>query len=210
MADIKIRIKNPIHSELVQKMLFALSYSWRAGEKTQHTNAHSISTAYMALMWGSDEHFESNRRKEVDFDWLLPMTHALEREGKTTYFSTEDFNIIREQLGIGKSNPFPPFKIRVDNPIHSEDIQKMLFAIGYKWSIGEVLYTEMPYLYCDSMGYITFSDGNSGNYFEEKRHPEVDFSWLLSATKTKTITIDGKDIELSSESYENLKTQLGG
>jgi hypothetical protein len=62
---------------------------------------------------------------------------------------------------------FKEMKFKVENPSHSEAIQRELFKLGYKWNSGdvEVLYTTLPTLMTWDDGTITyFRNINSDSY----------------------------------------------
>lgn len=104
-----------------------------------------------------------------------------------------------------------PIKIRIRNEKHSEMVQKMLFAVGCKWpgmDGARVQHEDKPHMYVnvDGKGRITY--GYTPSIFEEREYQEVNFDWLLPVEHT--ITIDGKEIKISEESFNELKKQLMG
>lgn len=53
-------------------------------------------------------------------------------------------------------------KFRVNSPEHSEEIQRELFRLGYKWpkSLKEVTHTQMIFLYANTDGTIGWSNSD--------------------------------------------------
>lgn len=52
-------------------------------------------------------------------------------------------------------------KIRINNPEHSKQVQKVLFDMGYEWAVAgkKIAYSRYPYLYCHKYGSIACGDG---------------------------------------------------
>ena len=97
-----------------------------------------------------------------------------------------------------------------DNPELSEAIQKRVFELGGMWADGDLVVcaTEKSVL-----GIGVYEDGSmtngthiNGDWLRENTLSTLDDLYHLP--KTHTITIDGKDIELSAESFAELKAQL--
>jgi hypothetical protein len=103
------------------------------------------------------------------------------------------------------------FVIPILDENHSKEVQLDLFSRGCCWwSCGKkVNCTKAKFLHVNEKK-ITYLD--SLDYLVEDDCPPVlvisqaDFD--LIAPKSHSITIDGKTIELSEESYQNLKSQL--
>lgn len=86
MKSIKIRVRNQKHSEVIQKMLFAIGCHWGChSQRVEHYDESFLfvhedgSITYAGL--DDKDYFNSHRHTEVDFDWLLPDT--IEIEGRT-------------------------------------------------------------------------------------------------------------------------------
>lgn len=97
-----------------------------------------------------------------------------------------------------------------DNQELAEAIQGRLFELGVYWSNGETIQMIPPsydsilvgcYDLC-TMLWSTWHDGLCDNY------TPATLDTLYHLPKTHTITIDGKDIELSDESYAAFKEQF--
>lgn len=69
---------------------------------------------------------------------------------------------------------FKAMKFAVKSPEHSAEIQKALFALGYKWiSVTEVKYTDKTYLYTDREGRGILGWANDKSHFEEDSREEM-------------------------------------
>jgi hypothetical protein len=71
-------------------------------------------------------------------------------------------------------------KIRVATPQESEEAQKLMFSMGYKWmGLGgrEPSYLSIPYLFGDCDASITYSEYESTFLFEDK-YAEVTLAQL--------------------------------
>ena len=100
-----------------------------------------------------------------------------------------------------------------DNPELSKAIQKRLVELG---ASGKVRDFKQPFIFYGSDGdieeqyfasYVT--ERNENLIHDWKRnHILSTLNDLYHLPKTHTITIDGKDIELSAESFAELKAQL--
>lgn len=211
MKDIKIQVRNPAHSELIQNMLFAVGCKWRSGDATvlHSSEAYLYVEGFRISKDSGKDHYDEQTNQEVDFDWFLPLTHSISIDGKDTWLTRDKYNELRTQLGVKPIQRHPEAKIGVKNPKHSEMIQKMLFTLDYTWlyDAKSVQYETSPYLYLGPNKALAF--GTSKTWFRDKRHQKIDFSWLLDTTDHK-ITIDSKDITLSEEFFNNIKEQLGG
>jgi hypothetical protein len=101
-------------------------------------------------------------------------------------------------------------KIIIKDKAHSELVQHMLFAVGCRWRNHSpetvVRNREKPQLYVDRNKNLSYSDDL--NFFNNHSvsYKEVDFSWLCPPVRV--ITLDGKDIEISEESYQAFKKQF--
>ena len=99
-----------------------------------------------------------------------------------------------------------------DNPELSEAIQKRVFELGGHWLSDRMvpLYLNAPVISVgsDMHGDCRFgwSDKHNDDAYTECTLSTLDDLYHLP--KTHTITIDGKDIELSAESFAELKAQL--
>ncbi len=98
-------------------------------------------------------------------------------------------------------------KIRVRNPNHSEQIQKMLFAIGFGWCRESVVQlTKKPYLFANvSDNSIAFTDSLKC-FVDSTNYTEVNFDWLL--TETHTVIIGGEQQQLTVEDLQYLELQI--
>ena len=86
---------------------------------------------------------------------------------------------------------FRAMKFRVNNPAHSERVQRILFDMGYEWMIGgkDINHADRPYLYAEWDGDIL--SGSSESDFREDPNTEIDVSWL-DTTDDETIEIEGR------------------
>ena len=71
--NIKVKIRNPKHSERVQTVFFSLGYTWR----TSSTNVILTNAKYLfvdgGLITQCSDHcwFNQHNAKEIDLDWLI-------------------------------------------------------------------------------------------------------------------------------------------
>ena len=105
------------------------------------------------------------------------------------------------------------YAIPIETPEISVEVQKKLLAAGYKWSGREkilnipikFIFVGVVYLSYSSLGIKDlYDDGNSYTFI---RPENVSRQF---PPKTHKITIDGKEIEISHESFENLRKELVG
>ena len=99
-------------------------------------------------------------------------------------------------------------KFRVSSEEESEVIQKILFEMGYKWTIcapEEAMFLTKPFLYANSDGLLGY--GSNLDMFLQYQHQEhcINYNPMLVPKITKTITIAGKkyDEELVKYWLEN-------
>ena len=94
-----------------------------------------------------------------------------------------------------------------DNPELSEAIQKRVFELGGHWHDNG---KRLEYLTCSviSLENGTLMFGTILEHDAWVNHTLSTLDDLYHLPKTHTITIDGKDVELSHESFENLREQL--
>ena len=88
-------------------------------------------------------------------------------------------------------------------PELSAAIQKRLFALG----AASYADKSSRFLYCTE-GEFPLTVGWDREFFELHSHTLSTLDDLYRLPVTHTITIDGKDIEVSEESYQNLKEWL--
>ena len=105
-------------------------------------------------------------------------------------------------------NKLKGLKLKFDvtgNPELSEAIQKRVFELGGEWWFSGAK-VKNP----SAMRVIHLENGTmNNNGVGYNRHiPLSALDDLYHLPKTHTITIDGKDIELSAESFAELKKQL--
>lgn len=74
-------------------------------------------------------------------------------------------------------------KFRIANEDQSSRLQHVLFSLGCGWcgSSRVVELTDKPYIYADSAGYITYSDGESAEYFDSHVNKEHDTEAFIEA-----------------------------
>ena len=67
----------------------------------------------------------------------------------------------------------------------SEEIQKKLFSLGYKWNDGgtDVVFTECPFLYINNIHRISY--GRNRRVFVEHEHREISAEEILSLELTE-------------------------
>jgi hypothetical protein len=99
-------------------------------------------------------------------------------------------------------------RINVKSEEHSKIVQSMLFAMGCRWGHDKILvtpyHTASPYLYVENK---TITHGTTESIFTNNdRYTYVNLDW--AKTIPRTITLDGKDIEISEESYQAFKRQF--
>lgn len=96
---------------------------------------------------------------------------------------------------------------RGDNQDFFAAVQKFLYNLGCGWSAGgssKIQKYHRDYIQISPTGYIT-----SAGTAEVQTQNIVDlFGLICEEEKTYTITIDGKDIELSEKSFKALKESL--
>lgn len=109
------------------------------------------------------------------------------------------------------------YKTIVLNESKSAVLQKAAFKCGYSWfNRKEVRHTEQIFLYFSVEDRLLGVEGgiqygDDPDYFarnNEYRLIGPNALLCLFETNTHTITIDGKEIILSKESFEELKKQL--
>jgi len=98
-------------------------------------------------------------------------------------------------------------KIRIHSPEHSEQVQKVLFELGYEWISGKTFKNfEQPFLFTWLDGDITYS--NSESHFENKKYPEYVLQKgtlvLVNQTIMQPMKIDakGKGVEVLKALYD--------
>ena len=95
-----------------------------------------------------------------------------------------------------------------DNPELSEAIQKRVFELGGRRNITsdtDIKHTNSPLLAITNGALGSWSNGDG---CMTVNHTLSTLDDLYHLPKIHTITIDGKDIELSAESFAELKAQL--
>ena len=90
MKPIKIRVRSPEHSEVIQKMLFAAGYGWAPIENKQIVRHTDATYLYVyrdgEITHGSgQENFSAHHHQEVDFDWCIPERETIEIDGVKYY-----------------------------------------------------------------------------------------------------------------------------
>ena len=100
MKPIKIRVRSPEHSEVIQKMLFATGCHWGSG--SQHVEHYGESFLFVyedgtITHSGHDEgdYFNRHPYTEVDFDWCTPERETIEIGG-VKYYADEVKARLRE------------------------------------------------------------------------------------------------------------------
>jgi hypothetical protein len=82
---------------------------------------------------------------------------------------------------------FKNMKFRVANVVQSEELQNVLFSLGYKWAIANdgPIFTDKPFIFTDGdHSYITYAV--EGWYFESHRNMTTDTAAFIDAhTKAK-------------------------
>ncbi len=212
MNEMMIRTRNTAHNKLVQQVLFAIGYTWDEGyTEFKHPGAKAV-TLYPDRM-GLGFHstltgfYESDKEK-VGMDWLLGLVHEVEIDNVCKYLTHQEYKEFLAQLELEEKVDFPGLKMEVTTKKQSKQVQKMLFALGWKWSSGGINIQDYPapnYIYATTFGYLTHSKPT--DCFSDDPGKVIEIPLLLPETG-KVITIDGKDIKLSQESFDNLKHQL--
>lgn len=102
MKAVKIRVKSPEHSEVIQKMLFAAGCGWvYGGKEARNTDEPFLFVDTLGRLThclGDDQYFLESPEPEVDFDWCIP--EIPEREtieiGGVEYYADEVEARLRE------------------------------------------------------------------------------------------------------------------
>ena len=98
MKPIKIRVRSPEHSEVIQKMLFAIGINWTAyGQSVQFNSWEEISRYPYLVVLEDETLIRATERglseiewdEEVDFDWLLPPRETIEIDGFGKFYKDE-------------------------------------------------------------------------------------------------------------------------
>lgn len=103
-------------------------------------------------------------------------------------------------------------KIFIGGGVVSTDVQEKLFELGCKWrTTGAKVYDSRGFVFIKSnldmvMGHIYDLDGFLWHDFKELTLTEL-FE-MQPDKETRTIVLDGKEIELSKESFEAFKEQF--
>lgn len=103
-------------------------------------------------------------------------------------------------------------KIRVNSVAESKAIQESLLQTGCSWAdFGRrVQYETKPYLYVDTMGIITYGEGDSWFNSNSNRELKFEFTTTVKAVPVarKTTMLFGKlyDAEELQAALDNLKT----
>lgn len=98
-------------------------------------------------------------------------------------------------------------KVLVGSEEISEMVQNKLFELGCKWyDESGVRHRTSPALYINGDGFLTHSALDY--YFRNSEHKELGVFELMQMKPNRTITIDGKEIKISEDSYQELKKAL--
>lgn len=70
-----------------------------------------------------------------------------------------------------KERNMQEMKIKINNPEHSEAVQRALFDLGYSWVKGKVVqFVDLPFLYTYTDGKVRY--GSNGIFFKERHQDE--------------------------------------
>ena len=93
MKPIKIRVRSPEHSEVIQKMLFAIGCKWGlSGQVVKHTQMpflYAFADDEIVYYGGSEVFFNEDENQEVSFDWLFPPRETIEIDGFGKFYKDE-------------------------------------------------------------------------------------------------------------------------
>lgn len=84
--EMKFKLNNKEHSEVVQEVLFQLGFRWWEGPVVQHTcHSYLYTDDELRLSYGnSPTIFESHDGEEIDVSWMDPVLNkTVEYNGKT-------------------------------------------------------------------------------------------------------------------------------
>ena len=104
---------------------------------------------------------------------------------------------------------FKSMKFHVRNPAESEAVQKKLYALGYKWLLGNNTYkhTTHPVLYTFSDGEILYQESLEG--FEQYSHEEINVQEFIKLKKeNNAMTTLEQQIKDTQEQLEKLTKAL--
>jgi len=112
-----------------------------------------------------------------------------------------------ERIGKDIKMTFKNMKFHVKNPAESEAVQKKLYALGYKWLLGNNTYkhTTHPVLYTYSDGEILYQESLEG--FEQYEHEEVNVQEFIKGENNTMTTLE-QQIKDTQEQLEKLTKAL--
>ena len=94
MKPIKIRVRSPEHSEVIQKMLFVAGGHWPGGSQCVEHYGESFLFVYEdgSITYehhDQDDYFNHHHNQEVNFDWCIPKRETIEIDGFGKFYKDE-------------------------------------------------------------------------------------------------------------------------
>jgi hypothetical protein len=157
-------VESDEHAEEIQEALFALGYTWQAGETSVITPGPRAGDYIHTGMWGEGKMIYNQDLRDVDL--------YVVKDGKVEKY-------------IEPKKVYGNMKFRIYGSLHSQLVQDTLFAAGYKW-LGRTAkhdYLDAQFLYAEDCGdgkdsgrkYISYSylSGTDDVFFEETAYQEM-------------------------------------
>lgn len=178
-------------SVAIQTELFNLGYTWNSDKPNviSHKNKPFL-------------YADSNG--QMSFGELIEYFHKI---------GHEECNL--QDLKNMNNNNFVDMKIKVSSACHSELIQRELFKLGYDWQDGNghhIMYTEMPFLYTNSNGFL--GSGEQDSIFHSSPLPEFkleqkyEFVEVIETVGSVKEAISKKLANLSLDKLKNVLSSL--